>query len=705
MPGLDYLGQSSVRAAVLPARAAYLINEGSVPGLRRAVQEACSRWAGMTEPIVPVRPDGGVDAWWVQVAQLSKADQAVNVDVANPRAAATAAQQLDLQLLPLMGIDSRASITQFTCHPGAVGPPSIDQNAYVISSSEEAPLWEVIAAGDLTRAHLDGLSTETLWVRRAQEDDIARAQLWGNTLVARTVTQFGEHSAGGGPGAFSAIVWVTEPDSVQDCLFFWNLRALRPLRLGTVPMLLLPVDHVQHWVGFSAQLAHVLARPDEFAPDVVIDSLSLRKAKLNSTARLLGLRRTTKEIRSGHRWPTNLRQPPFTYRNDVDPRIWFTFERDYGLTTDIDVHLFKDVTNISMASPVTFTGAGSTLVRFSGLPFAPLPKHPAIASCMINGAVWSRGAVQVHTFAINNYRFEFHIPSLPESVDVVLREVTERFELSDKGRLGMALYDAADVTALLEVGAFEAITELTTPRSRTLLHELRRHQNEGEPDEALVNLAAEWGGRAERRYRSVDQLDHVTRSVAPLALERLCGQGWAERGLKIACTRCGVSSFVPLAAAQDRAECPGCHSSARYVTGNSLAVQYRLNSYLDRASDQGVLPHLLVAAALTQQSPQSYFLLGTNLWFADGATAEVDIFGIQNGKIVAGEVKTKASDFTTEQIRRDIELSARLRADVHVLAAVDNIPADVTENAKEHCDSQGLELVIFQRTDLRPSAD
>jgi hypothetical protein len=308
MLGVDYLGQSSVRAAVLPARAVYLINEGSVSGLRRAVQEACSRWAGMTEPIVPVRPDGGIDAWWVQVAQLSKADEAVNVDVANQQAA-TAAQQLDLQLLPLRDIDSRASITQFTCHTGAVGPPSVDQNAYIISSSEEAPLWEVIAAGDLTSAHLDDLNTETLWVRRAQEDDIARAQLWGNSLLARTVAQFGEHSAGGGPSAFPAIVWVTEPDSVQDCLFFWNLRALRPLRLGTVPMLLLPVDHVQHWIGFPAQLAHVLTRPDEFSPDVVIDSVSVRKAKLNSTARLLGLRRTTKEVRSGHVWPTNLRQP------------------------------------------------------------------------------------------------------------------------------------------------------------------------------------------------------------------------------------------------------------------------------------------------------------------------------------------------------------------------------------------------------------
>jgi hypothetical protein len=76
-------------------------------------------------------------------------------------------------------------------------------------------------------------------------------------------------------------------------------------------MLLLPVDHVQHWIEFPAQLAHVLARPAVVAPDVVINSLSVRKAMLNSAARLLGLRRTTKEVRSGHVWPTNLRQSQF----------------------------------------------------------------------------------------------------------------------------------------------------------------------------------------------------------------------------------------------------------------------------------------------------------------------------------------------------------------------------------------------------------
>src|SRR5437763_421356 len=51
-------------AAVLPSRAGYLVREGSDTGFRRAVQEACTRWGGVSEPIIPVKDGGEVDAWW-----------------------------------------------------------------------------------------------------------------------------------------------------------------------------------------------------------------------------------------------------------------------------------------------------------------------------------------------------------------------------------------------------------------------------------------------------------------------------------------------------------------------------------------------------------------------------------------------------------------------------------------------------------------
>ncbi len=54
MASPDYVGPTAARAAILPARVIYLVADESESGLRRAVQEACTRWGGMTEPIVSV---------------------------------------------------------------------------------------------------------------------------------------------------------------------------------------------------------------------------------------------------------------------------------------------------------------------------------------------------------------------------------------------------------------------------------------------------------------------------------------------------------------------------------------------------------------------------------------------------------------------------------------------------------------------------
>ena len=83
----------------------------------------------------------------------------------------------------------------------------------------------------------------------------------------------------------------------------------------------------------------------------------------------------------------------------------------------------------------------------------------------------------------------------------------------------------------------------------------------------------------------------------------------------------------------------------------------------------------------------------------------MDIFGVCDGRVLAGEVKTKAIDFTDEQIARDTELSHRLGADTHLLAAVDKVPEQIAAAAQQACNRHGLKLIILQKADLRPGTD
>jgi hypothetical protein len=703
MDGRDYVGPTAVQAAVLPARAVYLVADGSEGGLRRAVQEACTRWGGMTEPIVPVKPGGEIDLWWQQVVSTARGDSVVNVD-ADPDDAAKVAETLGLGLVPLADIDHRG-LAAFTVHPGGVGPGALPgSNAYVMAS-EKRGLWEVVGAGDLTDEHVESLPAGAFYTRRPPEDEVARAQLSGWTLVQRTCSQFAEHWARGlesGP----AVVWVTEPGSFTDCISFWNLRALRPLRYGSLPMLLLPVGQVQHWLNFAAELGHVLERPDQFEPDVAVCSRTVCDADLHKTAARLELQHHEGEPRIGHAGPAAVRKPPFTYLQGLDARRWLGFGRSYGQVADVDVQLFRGITTVRFPSPVEFRAGGSALVRLSGALLDGLPRHAAVAERIIKSGTWCDGALQITAQAVSDYLFKIHVPELAEVTAALLGAVTTRHALSaKKGQAGMAWLQQTDISPLAQPGVFAAIRALTTPRAKELLRELRKLRQDGDVDDDLAEIAAHWGGRSERRYRNADQLQRDAAVVeAAAALERLCAAGWAERGLGVSCGACGLPSFVPLAEAPARATCPGCSSPAEYETGSTLAVYYRLSSHLDLLSDQGVLPHLLSIAALQRHGKQSHFLPGVDVWFSadDSDKAEADIFGVRDGKVLSGEVKTSASAFTAQQVNRDVKLSSRLGADTHILAATDDIPAEVTELARELCTASGLALLVLGKTDLLP---
>lgn len=164
---------------------------GSRDGFRRAVQEASTRWAGATEPIIPVRKDGRLDELWSRVLRKANIDGLVDVD-AGPGAQVLGAR-LGLDVVPIAEIDLWG-MTQFSTHPANIG--GFPQHVMpAIASSDAAPLWEVAAAGDLTAEHQALLTRSGVGVLRPRgPDGVARAALARTTLLDATVTAFAEYT-------------------------------------------------------------------------------------------------------------------------------------------------------------------------------------------------------------------------------------------------------------------------------------------------------------------------------------------------------------------------------------------------------------------------------------------------------------------------------------------------------------------------------
>jgi len=687
-------GPQLFQTELLPARAAYLIRAGSKPGFRRSIQEASTRWGGMTEPIIPVRKGGRVDGWPSQVAEIAKVDAAVNVDL-NTAEATIAARALGLPLVELRDIDRRGEAA-WTANPASL--PAAFADIPVVASNAR-PLWHSVAAGALEPAAAQALiKAGALFRNEPSEDGVARAALMGITLIDQSVSQFSENSGAMGLGVLPAILWITRPDSIGDNLFFWNLRALRSLRFSPSPMVLLPDEGVEHWLQFDSQLQSKLARPDEFSPDVVINSWTVDKSKLESIGRQLGLKPTKEKLRTSISTSAPIRTPPYTFATQVELRDGFVADRRYGLPREVEAFVNDDAARLRFDSQIAFVGAGRTKLRIRSTVFEGIPKRNYLARLIHRDATWEEGAIRLNTPTIQRYQFDLKVPQLGEVVETLLQNVTAAHGLSDKGRVGVAIRERGAGVLLEMPGCLRSIQELTTPRSQQLTRELEALEGAGADRASILAIAERWGGRGERRYRSAKELrSHATTGV----LEALAAAGWVERGFSIHCSNCGLRSFVQIRAIPDAASCPGCRSSQQFASSASgVEVYYRLDAFIDRASDQGVLPQVLAAHFVAKSGATSFLLPGLEVTLADGRSAEVDLFGLRGGDVISGEVKTSPGQFTQDQIRQDVQNSRDLEANVHVMASPNDFEPSQVDFASRECAAAGLALLVLGKAEM-----
>ena len=699
------IGQSIFGVRVLPARAGYLTRPDDAAGVVEAIREASTRWAGSSEPIIPVPDSGSVEDWWLQVMELAELDGLVNVNI-EPDVAERIAQTLGLEVVNLADIDTSGR-TQFSTHPGNLRqkrPELVDQAAVV--ARPDGDLWEKTAAGDLTDEQVANCAGGSIRVRRPRTGaEIGHAQIAEACWLDAGAAHFSEHRSTNGPIATPAIVWVTQPNSLEDCVGFWNLRALRSRRFFPVPMLLVPIDQVLHWTGFAEALASLLARPEVLEPDVVLWSASVKPDQLNEIAARLGLARSTQRPRSGmQRPPPPPKRPPFTYRCDVDPTGYFSFPRRYGETAPTLVQVYRDSTVVEVESPVQFAGRGRVLVRVASTAFDGLPKRPTTASLIMKDTSWSEDELELATYAHGRYRLQLRVPTLSDAAWALLNNRTAQAALSTKGQLAHRLKQLGAAKVLLQDSVIQVIESLRTHRSQDLERALRRAVEQLSPTDELRDrleeLASEWGQRSKRSYLPISNIKGLGENAGE-AVELLCSRSWVERGLKIKCDQCRIRSFVPLAETTPEPHCPTCGATnprfepANGNPDNGPEMHYRLNARVDRAADQGVIPHLFADAVLTADDPQTFLLHGVDVTFEDGTNKEVDLYGITAGNVVAGEAKTNPADFTPNQLVSDIELSAALAADTHLLVSTGEIPHTTEEQARQLAEARDLNLLLI----------
>lgn len=689
----EYLGEDQVKVSVSPYRVAYLVPEGDAAAFEAAVGHASGRWAGQTEPIISLLPDGSVADGDVQVLETLGVLALVAVDCE-----AELIRPLRLLDLPIIGPKalhasrvSRSIPWHAVCH----------DRSNIVAARPHGPLWEKVAAGIDPVG--DGWGSAT-------PDNAGRAALEGRTILEAGLGGFAEseaHPISAGP----VTLWVTEPDSLADCQMFWNYRAMRCLRWPASPMFILPVESRDDWLGLPEVIRQiVLRRAFDGDPDVVINSLSIDPEVLVAFGEQLGLRRRdSKELvlPSARSFEGSATKDVHTFSIDVDPRDWLLHDRLYGYDEWFRIQAFRTGTSVPVmpasVEPVIKAHPGLPLrLNLSGGFIRDLPQTPLTAKAVFESAVWSRGVLESIVGVSSNALLSVNVPSADDLLPLVLADLPVTSMPSDKGRLTESLLKRHDAALLSGSRTLAVIQALTTRRSKELLKSLKQFASPlpSDVEEAVGAL----GGRVERNYRSASRLgaERIQQPEASLILEQLADSGWTERGFSTHCGACGMAAFVALASISETAICPHCRTPSPYVQGTGgVEVYYRLDAFADRCSDQGVIAHAAIGRALLALHEYSAATFGVDVVWPDGGSAEIDILGFIGATRIAGEIKTSPSEFTDEQMRRDVALTARLGIGTHVLAFTKAVEDEaVIERALQACSASDLKLIA-----VRPGAD
>lgn len=148
--------------------------------------------------------------------------------------------------------------------------------------------------------------------------------------------------------------------------------------------------------------------------------------------------------------------------------------------------------------------------------------------------------------------------------------------------------------------------------------------------------------------------------------------------------------------------CDGCNTEMPAPVGaRAMNWSYRLNELLAKGRDQGVLPHLLAIWRSVRERGPNTGLMGWHPGLeilgidSNQSLREIDVFGIDQGRISIGECKVNGPTLHAEEIGHLASVGRELGAEQLLFATLTEFPSGHIPASVEN-----LPTLSLQRADL-----
>lgn len=155
-------------------------------------------------------------------------------------------------------------------------------------------------------------------------------------------------------------------------------------------------------------------------------------------------------------------------------------------------------------------------------------------------------------------------------------------------------------------------------------------------------------------------------------LHLLTDRGVLQQGLRIRCTNCGSRLWREIGTLQQKVRCEGCNSTVSVQPEPTW--YYRLYSLVRNGiALHGCVPVISALRSLREGARESFIYTHGVALYRDyndeQPEVEIDLLCISDGKLICGEVKSSASEFTREGLTKLVGVSMDIGADLVAISA------------------------------------